>query len=88
MTRLEPLAAHWRKLGQKFCIPEDKMDAIAKECDKTWECLNATVTEWLKCNFTANVKDKVKPNVDWLIQAVGQIDHAHADKLKKGKYQC
>ena len=89
MEKLESLEAQWRKLGQQFCIPEKKMDAIAKEHDKTWECLNATVAELLQCNFTDNVKDsKVKPNVDWLIRAVRKINLAHANKLEKGKYQC
>ena len=86
MEKLEPLEAQWRKLGQQFCIPGHKMDAIAKEHDKTWDCLDATVAEWLQCNFTEKVKArKVKPNVDWLIQAVKKINAAHADKLEEGK---
>ena len=90
VPRLSPLSAHWRQLGQQFCIPEDKMDAIEKEKhERAWDCLNATVAEWLKWNFTDDVKaSKVKPNADWLIRAVETIDRAHADKLKKGIDQC
>ena len=90
VSHLKTLSVHWRLLGQEFCIPEHKMDEIEKEKhERAWDCLNATVTQWLQCNFIEKVKDsKVTPNVDWLIRAVRQINAAHADKLEEGKYQC
>ena len=86
MTQLNPLRSVWRKLGTQFCIPDHDMDAIdANNRGDPWGCLNATVAQWLKWNFTANVKDKVEPNVDWLIRAVKEIDPELAKQLEKGR---
>ena len=87
VSQLKTLSAHWRLLGQQFCIPEHIMATIEKDKHgNSGECLNATVTEWLQRNFTNNVKGKVKPNVDWLIRAVREINAARADDLEEGKY--
>ena len=90
MTQLDPLQDDWKKLGNQFCIPNHVKNAIdTNNRGKTWDCLNATVAEWLKWNFTDNVKaKKVKPNVDWLIRAVNTINHQRALKLADEGRPC
>ena len=87
MTQLDPLQDDWKKLGNQFCIPNHVMKAIdTNNRGKTWDCLNATVAEWLKWNFIEKVKAvKVTPNVDWLIRAVKEIDPELAKQLEKGR---
>ena len=86
MSQLNPLKGKWRELGNQFCIPNHEMDAIKKNNQgDSWDCLNETVAQWLKWNFTANVKGKVKSNVDWLIRAVDTINSEHAKQLEKGR---
>ena len=81
MTQLNPLKNYWTRLWIQFCIPDNKIDAINKKNQSAQGCLSDTVAEWLNENFTDDVKDKVKPNVDWLIRAVDTIDPQHALKL-------
>ena len=89
MTQLNPLRSDWRRLGIQFCIPDHEMKAIdTNNRGKTWDCLNATVAEWLKWNFTENAKGQVKSNVDWLIRVVDTIDHQHALKLADEGRPC
>ena len=86
MSQLNQLKDNWEQLGQEFCIPDHEMKAIdTNNRGKPWGCLNATVAEWLKWNFTDNVKGKAKSNVDWLIRAVDTINHQHAQQLEKGR---
>ncbi|XP_019862425.1 PREDICTED: uncharacterized protein LOC109591059 [Amphimedon queenslandica] len=85
MTSLNSIAIKYMILGQEFCIPEHKVEAIeANNRGKQWQCLNGVVGEWLKWNFTDDVKEKkVQPNLDWLVQAVSVIDGKLANKLKR-----
>ena len=85
MSQLDLLKNDWRRLGQEFCIPEHEMDAIKRNNHgDSWDCLNATVAQWLKWNFTENVKS----NVDWLIRAVNTINPQHALKLADEGRPC
>lgn len=89
MSLLNPLKDKWEQLGQEFCIPDYELDAIdTNKRGKPWGCLNATVAEWMKWNFTDDVRGKVKPNVDWLIRAVDTINPEQALKLADEGRPC
>ena len=86
MTQLNSLQGDWTELGVTFCIPAREIEEIhIKKRGKPQDCLNAIVAEWLNKNFKDNVKGKVKPNVDWLIRAVKEIDPELAKQLEKGR---
>ena len=85
MSSLNTKVTEYNRLGQAFCIPQFKVNEIGvNNGKKQWDCLNGVVGEWLKWNFTEDVKGKVKPNADWLIRAVEKIDSELAQKLRKG----
>ena len=88
MTQLHPLKNFWTQLAVHFCIPGHEIDEINKKNQSERDCLSDTVAEWLNENFIDDVKDIVKPNVDWLIRAVDTIDLQHALELADEGRPC
>ena len=89
MSQLNPLK-NWTQLAVHFCIPAHEIDKIKEKNEsEPLKCLRDTVAQWLKCNFTDDVKDsEVKPNVDWLIRAVDTINSQFALKLADEGRPC
>ena len=81
------MAPYYDQLAQEFCIAKNDRTTIrANALTKVniqWEGLNEVVDTWLRGNNEAYVKG-VRPNVRWLVEAVGKIDPVHGTKLATG----
>lgn len=86
MPSIEKLAPRYDRLATAFCIPEHKVQEI--ECDRpnAWSKLNAVLGEWLRWNIDERLlRDNIKPNKRWLIEAVRTVDKKLGKEIEESK---